>query len=242
MKLFSFVGVVAVVLRTEDAANTGKIMQNDVRVDEHRIDPRHEENVPGSTPGTQSSSKASSVSPSKQIAEAAIVDSSGVVSLVAQEDPSAGSLLGATAKAGATSCTDNDRGLKSAGADSGSWRNWTCKQAAAKGYCNHGTQNKRAMQTNCRFSCDRCPTCASHQCTGGGFVKDTTKDAEDCASGTCLDAQCCKGSTMSAYVITGIVVGALVLVALLASSFIWCFTRKATGAAAATSQEQLEAV
>eukprot|EP00397_Hematodinium_sp_SG-2012_P058596 GEMP01074308.1.p1 GENE.GEMP01074308.1~~GEMP01074308.1.p1 ORF type:complete len:266 (+),score=39.85 GEMP01074308.1:38-835(+) len=27
-------------------------------------------------------------------------------------------------------------------------------------------------------------TCASHQCTGGGFVKDTTKDAEDSASGT----------------------------------------------------------
>eukprot|EP00397_Hematodinium_sp_SG-2012_P057626 GEMP01072227.1.p1 GENE.GEMP01072227.1~~GEMP01072227.1.p1 ORF type:complete len:305 (+),score=25.80 GEMP01072227.1:82-996(+) len=171
-------------------------------------------------------------------------------------------------------CTDNDRGLQSAEADFGSWLNWTCKRAAAAGYCNRGTQNKRAMQTNCRFSCDRChnyidygagkcvlqagdeapfeiiwnlvsplecqsrcnymlgctgysfssptkgcilyvdyaalkvdpndiwgdshcmmkeATCASHQCTGGGFVKDTTKDAEDCASGTCLDAQCCKG-------------------------------------------------
>eukprot|EP00397_Hematodinium_sp_SG-2012_P029405 GEMP01031056.1.p1 GENE.GEMP01031056.1~~GEMP01031056.1.p1 ORF type:complete len:318 (+),score=40.50 GEMP01031056.1:68-1021(+) len=84
---------------------------------------------------------------------------------------------------------------------------------------------------------------------GYGYVINTQEGTCRCDDTNCNKNTYCNTSastkcsatprsTMSAYVIAGIVVGALVLVALLAGSFIWCFTRKATGAAAATSQEQ----
>eukprot|EP00397_Hematodinium_sp_SG-2012_P052514 GEMP01062115.1.p1 GENE.GEMP01062115.1~~GEMP01062115.1.p1 ORF type:complete len:372 (+),score=40.39 GEMP01062115.1:199-1314(+) len=56
----------------------------------------------------------------------------------------------------ATGCTDNDADFKKSKPDTGSWANWSCREAKHDGYCTHGTLNRQTMEDHCRASCGHC--------------------------------------------------------------------------------------